>query len=146
MWATTATVLLPFTQAKQALDRLKRLCIGRDLPDAGACARFDKTTKHGKDMSAVQELLAKAVASIVGKKEERAVASLFTPGRHPCHERRISWHQRLRGRGLPRGTPGERRSGIAIGPYSLWSGGKFVSEFVARLSGSQKRSTRLTRM
>ena len=73
-------VLLPFTQAKQALDRLKRLCIGRDLPDAGACARFDKTTKDGKDMSAVQELLATAVASIVGKKEERAVASLFTPG------------------------------------------------------------------
>ena len=26
-------VLLPFTQAKQVLDRLKRLCIGRDLPD-----------------------------------------------------------------------------------------------------------------
>ena len=31
-------------------------------------------------MSAAQDLLAKAVASIVGKKEERAVASLFTPG------------------------------------------------------------------
>jgi hypothetical protein len=61
-------------------DHLKRLCIGRDLPDAGACARFDKTTKDGKDMSAAQHLLAKAVASIVGKKEERAVASLFTPG------------------------------------------------------------------
>jgi hypothetical protein len=73
-------VLLPFTQTKQALDRLKRLCIGRDLPDAGACARFDKMTKDGKDMSAAQDLLAKAVASIVGKKEERAVASLFTPG------------------------------------------------------------------
>jgi len=73
-------VLLPFTQAKQALDRLKRLCIGRDLPDAAACASFDKATKNGKDMSAVQELLAKAVASVVGKKEERAVASLFTPG------------------------------------------------------------------
>jgi hypothetical protein len=73
-------VILTFTQAKQALDRLKRLSIGRDLPDAGACARFDKTTKDGKDMSAVQDLLAKTVASIVGKKEERAVASLFTPG------------------------------------------------------------------
>jgi len=72
-------VLLPFTQAKQALDRLKRLCIGRDLPDAGACARFDKMTKDGKDMSTAQDLLAKAV-SIVGKKEERAIASLFIPG------------------------------------------------------------------
>jgi hypothetical protein len=73
-------VLLPFAQAKQALDRLKRLCIGRDIPDAGACARFDKTTRDGKDMRAAQDLLAKAVASILGKKEERAVASLFTPG------------------------------------------------------------------
>jgi hypothetical protein len=74
------TVLQPFNQAKQVLDRLKKLCIGRDLPDAVACACFDKTTRDGKDMSAVQDLLAKAVASIVGKKEERAVASLFTPG------------------------------------------------------------------
>ena len=73
-------VLLPFTQAKQVLDRLKRLCIGRDLPDAGACARFDKATRDGKDMARAQDLLATAVASIVGKKEERAVASLFTPG------------------------------------------------------------------
>ncbi|MCS6265228.1 MAG: DEAD/DEAH box helicase family protein [Nitrospira sp.] len=73
-------VLLPFTQAKQVLDRLKRLCIGSDLPDGGACDRFDKMTKNGKDMGTTQELLGKAVASIVGKKEERAVASLFTPG------------------------------------------------------------------
>ncbi len=73
-------VLLPYTQAKQILDRLKRLCLGRDLPDAGACARFDKATKHGEDMRAAQGLLAAAVASVVGKSEERAVASLFSPG------------------------------------------------------------------
>lgn len=74
------TVLLPYTQAKQLLDRLKRLCLGRDLPDAGACARFDKATKQGEDMRATQRLLAAAVASVVGKNEERAVASLFSAG------------------------------------------------------------------
>ena len=74
------TVLLPYTQAKQVLDRLKRLCLGRDLPDAGACARFDKATKQGEDMRKAQGLLSAAVASVVGKNEERAVASLFTPG------------------------------------------------------------------
>ncbi|MBI3805396.1 MAG: helicase [Nitrospirae bacterium] len=74
------TVLLPYTQAKQILDRLKRLCLGRDLPDAEACARFDKATKEGEDMRAAQRLLAAAVASVVGKNEERAVASLFSPG------------------------------------------------------------------
>jgi hypothetical protein len=74
------TVLLPYTQAKQILDRLKRLCLGRDLPDAGACAHFDKATKKGEDMRAAQRLLAAAAVSVVGKSEERAVASLFTPG------------------------------------------------------------------
>ena len=69
-----------YPQAKQILDRLKRVCLGRDLPDAGACARFDKATKGGEDMAQAQRLLAAAVASVVGKSEERAVASLFTPG------------------------------------------------------------------
>jgi len=72
--------LLPFTQAKQVLDRLRRLCVGRDYPDAGACTRFDKATRNGENMAAIQKLLAAAVTSVVGKKEERAIASLFTPG------------------------------------------------------------------
>ena len=75
-----STVLLPYTQAKHILDRLKRLCLGRDLPDASACALLDKTTKQGEDMRAAQRLLAAAVASVVGKSEERAMASLFAPG------------------------------------------------------------------
>ncbi|MFC2031617.1 C-terminal helicase domain-containing protein, partial [Chloroflexota bacterium] len=73
-------VLLPFAQVKQILDRVKRICLGRDLPDAAACARFDKTTRFGKDMRAAQRLLAAAVGSIVGKNEERALESLFSPG------------------------------------------------------------------
>jgi hypothetical protein len=74
------SVLLPYTQAKQILDTLKRLCLGRDTPDASACANFDQATKNGEDMRAAQRLLATAVASIVGKNQERAVASLFKPG------------------------------------------------------------------
>lgn len=74
------TVLLPYTQAKRMLDRLKRLSLGRDFPDAGACARFERATKQGEDMRHAQKLLSAAVASIVGKSEERAVASLFSPG------------------------------------------------------------------
>lgn len=73
-------VLLPYTQAKQVLDRLKKISIGRDLPDAGACARFDQATRFGRDMEPYQKLLARAVVSVVGKSEERAVASLFSPG------------------------------------------------------------------
>lgn len=73
-------VLLPFPQAKQILDRLKRVSLGRDLPDSAAGARFDKATKQGEDMQNAQRLLAAAVASVAGKNEERAVASLFKPG------------------------------------------------------------------
>lgn len=73
-------VLLPYPQAKHILDRLKRLALGRDAPDTGACARFDKATRQGEDMRHAQKLLASAVASVAGKNEERAVASLFTPG------------------------------------------------------------------
>ena len=72
--------LLPYTQAKRILDRLKRLAHGRDLPDASACARYDELTRGGEEMHAAQSLLAASIASIVGKSEERAVASLFTPG------------------------------------------------------------------
>ncbi|MYB51953.1 MAG: helicase [Acidobacteriia bacterium] len=74
------SVLLPFTQAKGILDRLKRICLGRDMPDAVACARFDRTTRQGEDMRATQRLLAMAVGSIIGASEKRAVASLFSPG------------------------------------------------------------------
>lgn len=73
-------VQLPYTQAKQVLDRLKRACAGQDQPDEAAVTRFAKTTRKGEDMSATQRLLATAVASIAGKGEERAVASLFSPG------------------------------------------------------------------
>ena len=74
------SVLLPFTQAKSILDRLKQLCIGKDMSDAIACARFDAATRQGEDMRAAQRLLAAAVSSIVGTGEERAIASLFSPG------------------------------------------------------------------
>lgn len=73
-------VVLPFTQAKQALDRLRRLCVGKVYPDPAACDRFDRATRQNEDMTASQQLLASAVASVVGKSEERAVESLFQPG------------------------------------------------------------------
>lgn len=74
------SILLPHTQARRILDRLKRLAHGRDLPDAAACTRFDRQTRDGEDMQDERQLLAAAIASVAGKSEERAVASLFSPG------------------------------------------------------------------
>ena len=73
------TMLLPFTQTKRILDRLKRLCSGRNSPDTEACDRFDKATRQNEDMRTAQRFLAAAVASTVGRSEQRAVASLFSP-------------------------------------------------------------------
>lgn len=78
--SNSGAVLLPFTQAKHILDRLKKLTAGCDIPNAEACSLFDKTTKNGQEMGHIQKLLAAAVASVVGRKEERSVASLFSPG------------------------------------------------------------------
>lgn len=73
-------VLLPFPHVKQILDRLKRVSLGRDVPDAEAGTRYDRATKRGEDMRRAQSLLAAAVGSVVGTREARAVESLFTPG------------------------------------------------------------------
>jgi hypothetical protein len=74
------SVVLSFAQARLILDALKKVSVGRELPDAMACARFDRETRDGAEMGRVQRLLAEAVASVVGRSEERAVASLFSPG------------------------------------------------------------------
>jgi hypothetical protein len=73
-------VVLSYVQARLVLDRLKRLCLGRDLADEAAVSRFDRETRNGEDMQRAQDLFAAAVASIAGKEEERAVASLFSAG------------------------------------------------------------------
>ena len=76
----TPPVLLGHSQVKQTLDVLKRLCLERSETDTGAEARFNRMTRDGRDMAKAQALLAKAVASIAGREEERSVASLFKAG------------------------------------------------------------------
>ncbi len=71
---------LSYLQAKQVLDHLKLACAGRNEPDAELSQHVDRSTRGGRDMQAAQRLLAAAVSSIVGKEEERAAASLFSPG------------------------------------------------------------------
>ena len=73
-------VVLPFTQAKAVLDRLRRIARLQPEADPAAAARFDRLTRHGQDMTTVQRALAAAVQAIAGTASERAAASLFTPG------------------------------------------------------------------
>jgi hypothetical protein len=74
------TVLLTHTQAKKILDRLKRSCANRETIDPAAVDRFDRVTKAGADMRLAQKQVAAAVTAILGRAEEKAVESLFSPG------------------------------------------------------------------
>ena len=73
-------VLLTYAQTKQLLDHLRGISYGKDLPDASAIARFNQATRNGEKMEHYRELLSHAIRSIIGKKEERAVESLFDVG------------------------------------------------------------------
>lgn len=72
--------LLPPGQAKRVLDRLKWLGDRGRAIDAAAWDRFDAETRGGLAMDKWRDLLAGALAAVTGKAEERAVASLFSPG------------------------------------------------------------------
>ncbi len=69
-----------YTQAKKTLDIYKKLCIGKPEAIEEAAALFRKETKGGKEMAHYRSLFAEAVQSIIGKKEERGVESLFERG------------------------------------------------------------------
>lgn len=73
-------VRLNFTHAKKTLDVLKKLALGRPHPDDAAVAQFNAQSRNAVDMSHYQTLLAKAVAAITGKAEEKGVESLFQRG------------------------------------------------------------------
>lgn len=73
-------IQMNFTQSKKILDLLKKLCLGRSLPDEDAVAQFNAVTRDGTDMSEYQSLLGKTVSAITGKAEEKGVESLFQRG------------------------------------------------------------------
>lgn len=73
-------VLLGHPQARQIMEGLKRIGAKHQTVDAEAHARYDKATRRGRDMDAVRAKLDEAVTSITGRRQERAVESLFSPG------------------------------------------------------------------
>ena len=73
-------VQMNFTQSKKILDVFKKQSLGRSNPDEDAMARFNVDTGDATDMRKYQSLLAKAVAAITGKAEEKGVESLFHRG------------------------------------------------------------------
>jgi len=70
------TVRFTFTHAKQTLSIFQKLCAGKTEPYQQLCDLFDRETQDGKDMSAYDDLLAKAVKSITATFKKRLAAGL----------------------------------------------------------------------
>lgn len=75
-----AQICLSFTQSKKVLDVLKKHGLGKRAVDKSAVGRMTAKTKNGRDMTHYRTLLEAAVASVVGKSEEKGVESLFSRG------------------------------------------------------------------
>ncbi|WP_400077129.1 helicase-related protein [Winogradskyella sp. R77965] len=73
-------LVLSFTQSKKILDVYQKLSSSETEVFVDLVNDFKKETKQGKDMSDYVELLESAVQEIVGKNEEKGIASLFTTG------------------------------------------------------------------
>jgi hypothetical protein len=67
-----------FAQPKQILEIYRVLCAGKATPYEALCNLFDAETKNGSDMSLYNELLEKAVESIVHTFKKRALTGLLS--------------------------------------------------------------------
>ena len=65
---------------KDVLDAMRRMCRGRNEPDAQLCRGFNKETRNGKDMHGPAALLHQAVGSVIASKKQSDVDSFFADG------------------------------------------------------------------
>jgi len=69
-----------FSSAKLILDMYKNLCLGKDEAIKELVEQFEKKTNNYSDMQHYQTGLRVAIESVVGKKEESGMNSLFSRG------------------------------------------------------------------
>lgn len=74
------SVRFSYLHTKKILDFYKKLCLGNNEVLYDFVETFNKETKDGKDMSKYSNMLEEAISNIIGKKEEKGVASLFSKG------------------------------------------------------------------
>ena len=70
------TVRFTFTQAKNVLSMLQKLCVGKDRPYQTLCDLFDQETEGGTNMDKCSDMLSRAVNSIVRTFRKRTAAGL----------------------------------------------------------------------
>ncbi|MBQ7208198.1 MAG: DEAD/DEAH box helicase family protein [Lentisphaeria bacterium] len=75
---------------KKLLDTMRLLCKGKTEPLAPLCKEFNRETRDGKKMDRYSKLLGDAIHSIICKKEESDIDSLFSTGGTSALENAIS--------------------------------------------------------
>ena len=73
-------VKLTISQSKTILDYMKKVCSGNEKVVKSLVDEFNKKTNDGNDMTKYSNLLKESIESIIGKKEEAGLESLFTKG------------------------------------------------------------------
>ena len=74
------SVLCHHLAPKKLLDTMRLLCKGNSVPFQDLCKKFNKMTRDGKNMTFYSQLLGTAVESIISKKKESDIDSLFRSG------------------------------------------------------------------
>lgn len=78
--ADDGSTIINHLSPKRLLDIMRSTCKGKTEPIIELCHAFNKETADGRQMKHYSELLQKAVATIVEKKEESDLESLFSFG------------------------------------------------------------------
>ncbi len=78
--ADDGSTIINHLAPKRLLDIMRSSCKGCTTPDLELCHAFNRETADGRKMSHYNELLQQAVATIVEKKEESDLESLFSFG------------------------------------------------------------------
>ena len=77
---TDGEIVCDYLNPKKLLDDIRLLCKGKKEPIKALCRKFNDETNDGQNMSKVSELLSDAIDSIIERKEESDIDSLFSPG------------------------------------------------------------------
>ncbi len=73
-------VFCHYLAPKKLLDTIRLLCKGRSEPLQDLCREFNRETQDGLQMDKYSALLGDAIESIIAKKEQSDIDSLFTAG------------------------------------------------------------------
>ena len=78
--AADGEVVCDYLNPKKMLDNLRLLCRGEREPIPEMYRQFNARTDDGRDMGELSDLLSEAIYSIIDRKEETDIDSLFSAG------------------------------------------------------------------